>query len=85
LISKPEAEEALRQAIMQHAQVFDIDYPNSMLSEFAIIACWTPIEETGQSEYSVAYHAEDVPEHVALGLFTLACDIAIGNDEEEEE
>jgi len=82
--TKAEAEMALRQAIVQHAQAFEADYPESLLSEFAVIACWTPMNESDSCEYSVHYHTETVAEHVAVGLFTMGVDIAMADDEEEE-
>jgi hypothetical protein len=78
----PDPQEALANAIHNHADTFDNDQP-AFLDSFAVIACWAPTTSDGGYRYSLHYHAPSVPDHVALGLFDLAVQMVSSGEVED--
>jgi hypothetical protein len=64
-VTRDEADANLAQAIRHHAAAYDMADNNEMLNDYAIIANWQTVTDTGESIYTVHYHRDDVPTHVA--------------------
>jgi hypothetical protein len=83
-LTAEEATEALQKAIADHAIAHGIaDTDAYMLGDWAVVANWTPVDGDVDSTYSVAYHRNKVPNHVAVGLFQTGMDIAQNRYEEQ--
>lgn len=83
-MTKDEATANLHKAIQDHSQAFDLHKDDELLSEFAIISCWTNYESGGRTYYTTHYHSSNVPLHVSLGLFATAMVIAEDQSNAEE-
>jgi hypothetical protein len=75
-VTRDEADANLAQAIRHHADAYDMADPGEMLNDYAVIAHWQTVDETGESPYTVHYHRDNVPTHVAVGLFAHGARIA---------
>ena len=74
-MTKDEADAQLLKAIFDHAEAYEMSLEDHLLSEYAVIASWTPPEGNGETSYTIGYHKSDVPNHIAKGLFGVALDI----------
>jgi hypothetical protein len=74
-MNEDEADAQLLKAIFDHAVAYEMNLEDHFLSEYAVIASWTPAEESGETSYTIGYHKNDVPNHIAKGLFSVALDI----------
>jgi hypothetical protein len=79
-----EAESALRQAIIDHAEAHGLTRDDELLSEYAIIACWQAEIADGRSRYTTQFHLPSVPSHIALGLFSAGEQLVWADCEENE-
>jgi hypothetical protein len=77
MLSPEEARENVAKAIVDLVEALGWNDDKDMLSEYGIIAAWTPLDANGSTLYSTHFHSDSVPEHVAIGLFTHACNIII--------
>lgn len=80
-MTKDEADDRLRQAIMDHAEAHSLIEPGEMLNEYAVVAHWQPVVEDGVSRYTEHYNRSPIPQHVAIGLFEVAIQHLIEGDE----
>lgn len=72
-----ESTERLRAAIADHQAAADDGIPvDGFITDFAYIAAVADPARPGRTQYVVGYHAPEVPEHVAVGLFDTALSIA---------
>jgi hypothetical protein len=71
-VTQAEADEALAQAIRDHADAYEMRRPGDLLGDYAVIANWQPDVDVDDSRYTIAYHRAHVPDHVARGLFATA-------------
>lgn len=69
-MTQDEADQALRQAIIDHATAYDLSDADEMLSDYAVVAHWQPAEEDGTSRYTTHFARNPTPTHIAAGLFT---------------
>ncbi len=61
-ITKEEADNNLRKAIIEHAVAYEMyDEPEIMLNHYFIVAHW--VENDGASLYTHHLHTEDAPTH----------------------
>lgn len=77
-LSKAEADQQLRAAIINHAQAHPDDYAGSdedLLSSYVIVSHW--IAPNNRSRYGVHYHDEEVPDHLAVGLLKLGLQLVL--------
>lgn len=81
-MTRDEADEMLRGAIIAHAEAYDLCHPGEMLSEYAIIGCWQPEVADGRSRYTTQFHLPSVPNHIALGLFSAGEQLVWEGDDE---
>lgn len=83
-MTRDEADGALRQAIIDHAEAYGIGFPGAMLSAYGVVAHWQSIEDDDRSRYTTHFDRPTVPTHQALGLFHagIHCVPAAGDDEE---
>jgi hypothetical protein len=80
-LDKDEADQDLRQAIINHAIAYEItDVDDELLSEYAVVAHWQKIEADGNSRYTTHYHTPTIPNHVAVGLFQVAKEHMLDED-----
>jgi hypothetical protein len=75
-MTRDDADAGLAQAIRDHAAAYDMADPGEMLNDYAVIAHWQTITDTGDCPYTVHYHRPNVPNHVAVGLFDQGVRIA---------
>lgn len=68
-MTKDEADAALRQAIIDHTDAHDVGFDDVLLSSFAIVAHWQPLDGDDQSRYTTHFDRPMVPTHQALGMF----------------
>lgn len=68
-MTRDEAEMALRQAIVDHAEANGLAHDDEMLCEFVVIAHWAPVEADDSSRYTTHLSRNTLPNHVAIGLF----------------
>ena len=45
------------------------------MGEFAVVTHWSPVEDDGRSNYTVAFDTPTIPQHVAQGLFIVGSNI----------
>ena len=65
-----QATEALHRAIIDHARACDLTHDDELLSDWAIVSNWQPVETgDGESRYITQFMSDHVPMHVAAGLF----------------
>ena len=77
MLSPEEARENVAKAIVDLVEALGWNEDKDMLSEYAIIAAWTPLDPNGPTLYSTHMHSDNVPDHVAIGLFTHGCNLII--------
>lgn len=77
------ADAALRDAIIQHSIAYGLYEDGELLDQYAVISAWQPAAETGQHNYLTAFHTNTVPQHVAIGLFTLGVELVLEQKDEE--
>ena len=71
-MTKDEADNALRKAIMDHAEAYDLAENYELLDQYAVIAFWQKLVDTGSSNYTIHFHTPHIPAHSAFGLFKAA-------------
>jgi len=71
---QPIVDEALRTAIVNHAAAYGTTPEDGLLGDYAVIAAW--VMPDGSTYYTTHYHTPNVSDHVAMGLFDVASDIA---------
>lgn len=84
-MTKDEADNALRQAIMDHAKAYDMQAADELLDEYAIISSWQPLEARNTRSYTLHFHTEHIPAHVAAGLFSVAQNILMDQQNEDDD
>lgn len=82
-MTRDEADEMLRGAIIAHAQAYDLCHPGEMLNEYAVIAHWQPEVADGRSRYTTQFHQASVPNHIALGLFSAGEQLVWATEDDE--
>jgi len=82
-MTRDEADNNLRLAIMEHAKAYDMQAADELLDEYAIISSWQPVEERNNRSYTLHFHTEHIPAHVATGLFSIAQHILVDQQEED--
>lgn len=82
MMTRDEADQALSQAIADHAAAYGISEPDDeMLSEFVVVAAWIRnVSGSGTTHYTTQYHTPEIPAHVACGLLRLGEDIVRSDD-----
>lgn len=80
--NRDEADAQLRAAIAAHAEAHGFVEPGDLLSDYAVVAAWQPDDPESNTRYTVAYHSDRVPTHVARGLFDVGLDMA--NDDADD-
>lgn len=80
-----QADDALRQAIENHARANGFANDDELLSDFAVVAHWQRVEADGRSRYTCAYPRPTVPTHVAVGLFQTAIHLVLFDEPEDDE
>lgn len=78
-MTKDEADAMLRNAILEHTRAYGM-HDNEWLSEFAIVACWSTLDDDGKTRYTTHYHSPEIPHHVAVGLFTTGLSCAVSEE-----
>ena len=82
-LTKEQADVLLRDALIAHANAYDLVRSGELLDQYAVICAWTPpIGERGTHNYTTCFHQENVPTHVALGLFDLGSTLVTEGDED---
>lgn len=71
MLSKQEADNRLRQAIIDQAEAYGLREDSEMLNEFSVISHWVAVEDDGKSRYTTTYHHPSVPDHTAIGLLEM--------------
>lgn len=73
-MDRHEADEALRKAILDHADAYDARGPGDLLSDVVVVAAWMPpdTDDDPRTGYSVQLLGGYLPHHVALGLLDVA-------------
>lgn len=87
-MTKEEADAALAKAIHDHAMVYDLaDGEAEFLNDYAFVCHWQKTGEpaTEGSRYTIGFHAEAVPTHLARGLFEVGKEMAMGGVRDEED
>ena len=80
-LRRAKADDQMRAAILEHADAYMLSRDDEMLNQFALIVHWATVEADGKSRYSTHYHSDDVPGHVAYGLFSYGAQLC--QDEQE--
>lgn len=84
-MTRDEADNQLRKAIIDHAEAYDIDQEGELLSEYAVIASWQKVEDNGRHYYTTQFHTPTVPNHVAVGLFQVGQRLVWDSDDEGDD
>jgi hypothetical protein len=77
-VTKEEADNALREAIFNHAEAYGLTAEDELMSDYAIIVHWQQIsaeESQYVSRYTTQYSRQSLPHHVSQGLFQAGVDI----------
>lgn len=83
MTTKEEADTNLRQAITDHAEAYGLNAEEGeMLSDFAVVASWIPRVSNGRTNYTQHFHMEEIPTHVAAGLWKTALHHLLNDSEE---
>lgn len=80
-MTRDEADAQLAQAIANHAEAFGITAEDELLGDYAVIAHWQRVEQDGRCRYSTQYSHDNMPRHIAVGLFTTGASFAAEDDE----
>lgn len=83
-MTKDEADNNLRQAIIEHAEAYDINAKDSILNHYGVICHWQRFEANGRSSYTTHFHTNDVPNHIAVGLFQTGVDLVKAQDDGDD-
>lgn len=75
-MTRDEADQALRKAIVDHALAYDLLEPGEMLDDYGVIASWAVPVEDGNCRYTTHYHRGSIPDHIAVGLFQTGVHLA---------
>ena len=71
-----QATEQLSKAIIDHAAAFGMTDGDELLSEWAIVSNWQPVQFDGASRYLTQFPAhEATPFHVAVGMFEVGAQL----------
>lgn len=77
-----QATEALHKAIVDHAAAHELSRDDEILSEWAVISNWQALtSDEGTSRYVTQFTSDQVPMHVAAGLFEVASSVIWEDDE----
>lgn len=83
-MNRSEADAALRQALLDHADAYELRDADELLDDFAAIVHWQKVEDDHRSRYSHHYARQgNTPHHVAVGLFQSALGHILQTDEDE--
>ena len=86
-LSPEQATEALHRAIIDHARAYDLTDGDELLSDWAIVSTWQPVEADGCSRYLTHFERhEHTPFHIALGLFEAGSQLVreMGSPQEDD-
>lgn len=76
VMTPEESRVALAQAIHGHAVATNnVPVDDAMLSTFAVVAHWVPVEDNGREGYSMHYSSDTLPQHVVLGLLQVGAEV----------
>lgn len=65
-----EADQNLREAIIQHAIAYDMaDGDTDLLQDYAIVSHWASRYTPGIFHYNTHYSRPSMPYHISIGLF----------------
>ena len=82
-MTRDEADEALRKAILDHAEAYEITDGDLMLSEYAVVGSWQPVEANGRTFYTTQFDRPNVPTHIAVGLFNVGASLSDIDEDDE--
>lgn len=68
-MTRDEADAYLHDAICLAAEAYDMECGDLLLNQWAVVCHWQSIENTGTSTYTTHYPGEEMPTHIAAGLF----------------
>ena len=81
-MTEDEADQLLAKAIIDNAVTCGLKDPDGLLSAYAIVACW--IGKDGKAQYTTQYHQSEIPDHEAIGLFTIGLDMVSSQEDDDD-